>query len=96
MSHHRILLAPIQFGAGVKGKFIDAMQTGTPSVTTSIGAEAMCGDFPWNGFIANEPELFVAKAIELYTNKSLWLTAQHHGVAIINQRYARNKFEDDF
>jgi glycosyltransferase involved in cell wall biosynthesis len=96
MSHHRILLAPIQFGAGVKGKFIDAMQTGTPSVTTSIGAEAMCGDFPWNGFIANEPELFVAKAIELYTNKSLWLTAQHHGIAIINQRYARNKFEDDF
>ncbi|MEN5234616.1 glycosyltransferase [Sphingobacterium faecium] len=96
MSHHRILLAPIQFGAGVKGKFIDAMQTGTPSVTTSIGAEAMCGDFPWNGFIANEPELFVAKAIELYTNKSLWLTAQQHGIAIINQRYARSKFEDDF
>ncbi|MNY00424.1 hypothetical protein D3C86_1329160 [compost metagenome] len=96
MYHHRILLAPIQFGAGVKGKFIDAMQTGTPSVTTSIGAEAMCGDFPWNGFIANEPELFVAKAIELYTNKSLWLTAQQHGIAIINQRYARSKFEDDF
>lgn len=96
LSNHRVLLAPIQFGAGVKGKFIDAMQTGTPSVTTSIGAEAMCGDFPWNGFIANEPELFVAKAIELYTDKSAWLDAQRHGIAIINQRYARDKFEDDF
>lgn len=96
LSNHRVLLAPIQFGAGVKGKFIDAMQTGTPSVTTSIGAEAMCGDFPWNGFIANEPELFFAKSIELYTDKSAWLDAQRHGIAIINQRYARDKFEDDF
>lgn len=96
LSNHRVLLGPIQFGAGVKGKFIDAMQTGTPSVTTSIGAEAMCGDFPWNGFIANEPELFVAKSIELYTDKSAWLDAQRHGIAIINQRYARDKFEDDF
>ncbi|RVU41354.1 glycosyltransferase [Rheinheimera riviphila] len=38
----RVCLAPLQFGAGLKGKFIDAMQTGTPSVTTAIGAEGMC------------------------------------------------------
>lgn len=37
----RVCLAPLQFGAGLKGKFIDAMQTGTPSVTTAIGAEGM-------------------------------------------------------
>ncbi|AIM35498.1 glycosyltransferase [Sphingobacterium sp. ML3W] len=96
MADHRILLAPIQFGAGVKGKFIDAMQTGTPSVTTSIGAEAMCGDLPWNGFIANEPQLFIEKAIELYNNKTRWQEAQSNGIAILNQRYARTKFEDDF
>jgi O-antigen biosynthesis protein len=38
----RVCLAPLTFGAGLKGKFIDAMQTGTPSVTTAIGAEGMC------------------------------------------------------
>ena len=37
----KVCLAPLQFGAGLKGKFIDAMQTGTPSVTTAIGAEGM-------------------------------------------------------
>jgi len=42
----RVCLAPLQFGAGLKGKFIDAMQTGTPSVTTAIGAEGMCGEPP--------------------------------------------------
>lgn len=42
----RVCLAPLQFGAGLKGKFIDAMQTGTPSVTTAIGAEGMCAEKP--------------------------------------------------
>ncbi len=35
MSTYKVLLAPINFGAGVKGKFVDAMQTGTPSVTSN-------------------------------------------------------------
>ena len=37
----RVLLAPIRFGAGIKGKLLEGMEYGTPSVTTSIGAEAM-------------------------------------------------------
>jgi len=65
----RVLLAPIRFGAGIKGKLLEAMQFGTPSVTTEIGAEAMNGDFLWNGFVADSPEDFANKAIELYQNK---------------------------
>lgn len=93
---HKILLAPIQFGAGVKGKFIDAMHTGTPSVTTTIGAEAMKGDLDWNGFIEDDVERFIEKAVELYQNKDLWLQSQQNGVQIINRRYNKNKFENDF
>lgn len=37
----KVGLAPLRFGAGIKGKLIDAMQAGTPTVTTSIGAEGM-------------------------------------------------------
>ncbi|MCZ4223613.1 glycosyltransferase [Pedobacter rhodius] len=96
ISKHRILLAPIQFGAGVKGKFIDAMQAGTPSVTTSIGAEAMKGALDWNGFIEDDLEVFIEKAVVLYEDKTSWLSAQHNGVRIINERYAAMKFADDF
>ncbi|WP_316833429.1 glycosyltransferase family 4 protein [Pedobacter nutrimenti] len=85
---HRILLAPIQFGAGVKGKFIDAMQTGTPSVTTTIGAEAMKGNLDWNGAIEDQEENFIQKAIQLYQNKDLWMEAGKNGINILNQRYA--------
>lgn len=96
IAKHKVLLAPIQFGAGVKGKFIDAMQAGTPSATTSIGAEAMKGSIDWNGFIEDDLEIFVKKAAELYENKNTWLSAQQNGVQIINERYAIKEIADDF
>ena len=50
----RVMLAPLRFGAGIKGKLLEAMQCGTPSVTSSIGAEAMVGDLEWNGFVKDD------------------------------------------
>jgi len=96
LSKHRVLLAPIQFGAGVKGKFIDAMQVGTPSVTTSIGAEAMKGDLDWNGIIEDDLEPFIDQAVKLYQDKNLWQQAQHNGSQIINKRYIKKQFADVF
>jgi glycosyltransferase involved in cell wall biosynthesis len=90
LSAHRVLLAPIQFGAGVKGKFIDAMQTGTPAVTTPAGAEAMRGLLDWNGAIASGPDDLVAQAFSLYTDQDQWITAQQNGIRIINERYEKS------
>ena len=96
IAKHRILLAPIQFGAGVKGKFIDAMLVGTPSVTTSVGAEAMKGNLAWNGSIEDNLELFIDEAVKLYQDKNAWQVAQQNGVQIINQRYSAKYFTDQF
>lgn len=96
IAQHRVLLAPIQFGAGVKGKFIDAMLTGTPSVTTTVGAEAMKGNLPWNGIIEDDLIVFAEQAALLYQNETKWQTAQQQGVQIINERYASTAFADDF
>ena len=89
----RICLAPLQFGAGLKGKLIDAMQFGTPSITTTIGAEAMHDNLPWNGFINDDPKDFAKKAVELYSNENKWQIAQQNGIAIINKCYSTEKFE---
>ncbi|HEX9600102.1 MAG TPA: glycosyltransferase family 4 protein, partial [Mariniflexile sp.] len=59
MQNVKVCLAPIRFGAGLKGKLMDAMQNGTPCVTTTVGAEGMFGDFEPNGFVEDEPEAFV-------------------------------------
>ena len=88
----KICLAPLQFGAGLKGKLVDAMLYGTPSVTTNIGAEAMHDNLPWNGFIIDDFKEFVEKSVELYQNKSLWLKSQEKGVKIINQCYSKEEY----
>lgn len=92
----RMVLAPLRFGAGIKGKLLEAMQCGTPSVTTSIGAESMQGDLPWNGFVEDNPESIAEKAVELYQDATTWIQAQKNGVEIIKQRYLRKLFEEDF
>ncbi|MDN3588018.1 glycosyltransferase [Pedobacter aquatilis] len=96
IAQHRILLAPIQFGAGVKGKFIDAMQVGTPSVTTTIGAEAMKGTLNWCGIIEDDLEVFIEEAAKLYQDEKAWFRAQKNGVQIINERYANEEISLHF
>ncbi|MET3115647.1 glycosyltransferase involved in cell wall biosynthesis [Pedobacter sp. CG_S7] len=96
ISRHRVLLAPIQFGAGVKGKLIDAMQVGTPSITTVVGAEAMRGDLDWNGAIADDMDLFIDYAANLYQNRDWWLMSQQKGIRILNERYGKSLFELSF
>lgn len=92
----RIVLAPLRFGAGIKGKLIEAIQCGTPSITTTIGAESMHGHLPWNGCITDDINEFIKLAIELYQDEKLWHKAQENGISIINQRYSRDLFEKDF
>jgi glycosyltransferase involved in cell wall biosynthesis len=94
----RILLAPIRFGAGIKGKLTDAMQCGTPSVTTTIGSESMSeiaselAITKWNGKITDNETDFANAAVELYLSEDLWKTAQKNGIQIINSRYHKSVF----
>ncbi|MDI6050512.1 glycosyltransferase [Flavobacterium sp. XS2P24] len=92
----RVVLAPLRFGAGIKGKLLEAMQCGTPSVTTTIGSESMHGDLPWNGFITDDVADFVDAAVQLYLDKTVWVKAQKNGIEIVNQRYSKGLFETDF
>ncbi|MBC7745474.1 MAG: glycosyltransferase family 4 protein [Flavobacterium sp.] len=85
MQNSRVCLAPLRFGAGLKGKLFEAMRCGTPSVTSHIGAEGMHHKLPWNGFIEDEPIKFAAKAVKLYTNELIWNNAQNNGVKIVNE-----------
>jgi glycosyltransferase involved in cell wall biosynthesis len=96
VSKARVVLAPLRFGAGAKGKLIEAMQCGTPSVTTSIGAESMHGDLAWSGIIADNPEAISKAAVKLYQDQNLWKQAQQNGIVIVNQRYEKSLFENDF
>jgi glycosyltransferase involved in cell wall biosynthesis len=92
----RVLLAPLNFGAGLKGKFTDAMQVGTPTVTTTTGAEGMTGDLRWNGFIKNSPQEFADAAVELYKNKDLWQKSVENGFRILEEEFAAEVHQGRF
>ena len=83
MQAARVCLAPLRFGAGQKGKLVDAMLTGTPSVTTSIGTEAMHGKLPWPGVVADDTETFTTAAVQLYRDETAWLQAQQQCLPVL-------------
>ncbi|MGY5849431.1 glycosyltransferase family 4 protein [Salegentibacter sp. F14] len=96
MTKARICLAPLQFGAGLKGKLIQAMQCGSPAITTEVGAEGIPGTLPWNGYIENDPEEFANAAICLYRDEVKWKTAQQRGFEIINSRFSARAVRGEF
>ena len=87
MEQSRVCLAPLRFGAGIKGKLLDAMIMQTPSVTTSIGSEGMHQQEPWPGIITDDIAEFVEAAVNLYSNEQAWLKSQQDGVNLLNARY---------
>ncbi|MFT5705802.1 MAG: glycosyltransferase involved in cell wall biosynthesis [Oceanospirillaceae bacterium] len=87
LSQARVCLSPIRFGAGIKGKFTDAMLCSTPSITTSLGAESMHGDFSWPGAIHNSSDDIAKAASELYQTETLWQHASDKGATILDTHY---------
>ncbi len=94
MRQARVALAPLRFGAGIKGKLADAMLCGTPSVTTLMGSEGMHGDLPWPGAVANDAQGLAAAAVALYEDPQRWQLAQQQGVRLLAARYAAQPHQD--
>ncbi|MDA9246836.1 glycosyltransferase family 4 protein [Flavobacteriaceae bacterium] len=96
MQKTRVCLAPLRFGAGLKGKLLDAMLYGTPGVTTSIGAEGMYGDLLTPGVIADTPEAFAEFSVAIYSDKIKWQQNAQRGVEIVKARYNGKAIAKDF
>ena len=63
----RLVVCPLRFGAGVKGKVIEAIYNGIPMITTSIGAEGI-PDVKSVVAVEDEAEAFAARTAELYAD----------------------------
>jgi glycosyltransferase involved in cell wall biosynthesis len=75
----RIMVAPLRFGAGIKGKIGEAMAAGLPVVTTTIGAEGFGLTHLVNVLIADDALAFAHAAAELYSTKEFWESIAENG-----------------
>jgi glycosyltransferase involved in cell wall biosynthesis len=96
MKNYCVQLASLRFGAGLKGKLLDAMRFGLPSVTTEVGAEGMCGNLKFGGSVTTSKEDFINASVKLYSEEKLWNQAQQNGFEVIKQRFQKSLFSEDF
>jgi len=68
----RVSVAPIRFGAGVKGKVNQSMALGVPVVVTSVAAEGMYLVHEQNAMIADDPESFADAVVRVWNSRELW------------------------
>ncbi|WP_426662740.1 glycosyltransferase [Rhodanobacter aciditrophus] len=69
----RVALAPLRFGAGVKGKINMAMSYGLPVVATTLAVEGMQLDHGHDVLLADDSRRFADAVLRLHHNEALWL-----------------------
>ena len=84
----RVMIVPLRFGAGMKGKIGSALEEGLPVVTTTIGAEGIGLTPERNALIADSADE-IAEAIRLLcTDDRLWLRLSHEGQHFLSCTYS--------
>ena len=93
----RLSIAPLRFGAGVKGKINQSMAFGVPVVATSLAIEGMELQDREDILVADEPENFARALVELYESEQLWNRISENGLkktrALYSTDAARTKLE---
>lgn len=82
-----VFVAPILVGGGIIVKTLNAMSAGRPAVTTRFGNEGIEA-IPEQGIrIADSPEDFAQKTVELLTGEGLWHRIAKNGREFVQRKY---------
>jgi GT2 family glycosyltransferase len=88
----RVVIAPLRFGAGVKGKIGEALSLGVPVVTTSVGAEGMGLVDGESALVADDPDAFASAVARLLVDDDLWRTMSSAGHRLVADRFGEDRF----
>jgi glycosyltransferase involved in cell wall biosynthesis len=84
----KLSIAPLRYGAGVKGKINQSMAYGVPVVATSLAIEGMELAPGEDVLVADEPETFAEAMIKLYQSEELWKRLSENGIAKTRAKYS--------
>jgi GT2 family glycosyltransferase/glycosyltransferase involved in cell wall biosynthesis len=83
----RVFVAPLRYGAGVKGKIGEALAHGLPVVTTTVGAEGMGLVHNESALITETPQAFAEAVVQLYSQCDLWQRIADNGYAHVGAHF---------
>jgi glycosyltransferase involved in cell wall biosynthesis len=86
----RVSIAPLRYGAGVKGKVNLAMSYGLPVVATSVAIEGMHLTHGDDVLVADEPRAFADAVRDVYDDESLWQRLSTGGRRNIERHFSRD------
>lgn len=84
----RIALAPLRYGAGVKGKLNMSMSYGQPAVATGIAVEGMYLQPGEEVLVADDAAGFAAAVLRLYRDEALWNRLSAAGLANVQRHFS--------
>lgn len=90
----RVALAPLRFGAGVKGKINLSMAHGQPVVATACAAEGMHLRDGHDVLVADDPVDFAEAVVRLYQDEALWNLLARNGLANIAEHFTLDAARD--
>ncbi|MBI5820923.1 MAG: glycosyltransferase [Verrucomicrobia bacterium] len=88
LSRCRVSVAPLRYGAGMKGKIGEAAAAGLPVVSSSIGVEGMGLCDNQQALVADTPKAFAEAIVRLYQDATLWQRLSEAGREFILSRYS--------
>jgi GT2 family glycosyltransferase/glycosyltransferase involved in cell wall biosynthesis len=88
MDDIRIAVAPLRYGAGVKGKVNMSMSYGQPVVGTKIAVEGMFTVDEKDCLMAETPQEFAQKVIRLYQDETLWNAISRGGLENVQNYFS--------
>ena len=89
----RVFVAPLRFGAGMKGKIGHSLSCGLPVVTTSIGAEGMGLEHGTHALIDDDARAFADNIVRVYEDDSLWGRLSANGMAHVRKHFSQQTLE---
>ncbi|KUJ60553.1 hypothetical protein AR687_17430 [Flavobacteriaceae bacterium CRH] len=90
---NKLMIAPLRYGAGVKGKIGQSFEYYLPLVSSSVGTEGMKIMHNENALIADEAEDFALNVIKLYSDKELWTVLQKNSDKSL-QPFSKDKLKE--
>ena len=96
LERYRLNLAPLRYGAGLKGKVLHGLQCGTPVVGTPIAFEGIASSDNYEGHVEKDPDKIAERVVSILQSESVFERMQQQGFKILRDRFNQPRVFERF